>query len=157
MQWNRMAHAMVGAAALAALLSLGSARAQSLVAPGTWTFDADTLLLKLHTSGGTGDSNVFDYEGGSRLALTYLGESGVGVRTTWFQWDHAREDSVVGTIVAALCCFTPFLVVLLGAVGLSALLGWLDYVLLPALAFFLVITGYALWKRTTLRSSSDRP
>lgn len=43
---------------------------------------------------------------------------------------------VVGTVIAALCCFTPVLVVLLGAVGLSAWLGWLDYVLLPALAFF---------------------
>ena len=27
---------------------------------------------------------------------------------------------VVGTVIAALCCFTPVLVVLLGAVGLSA-------------------------------------
>ena len=27
---------------------------------------------------------------------------------------------VVGTVIAALCCFTPILVVLLGAVGLSA-------------------------------------
>ena len=32
---------------------------------------------------------------------------------------------VVGTVIAALCCFTPILVVLLGAVGLSAWLGWL--------------------------------
>jgi mercuric ion transport protein len=59
---------------------------------------------------------------------------------------------IVGTIVAALCCFTPVLAVLLAITGLSALLGWLDYVLLPALAFFLVITGYALWQRTTKRS-----
>ena len=44
----------------------------------------------------------------------------------------------------ALCCFTPLLVVLLGAVGLSAWLGWLDFVLLPALALFLCITAYAL-------------
>tara|TARA_R110002072_G_scaffold58955_9_gene149898 strand:+ start:346 stop:552 length:207 start_codon:yes stop_codon:yes gene_type:complete len=54
---------------------------------------------------------------------------------------------LVGTVVAAICCFTPALVVLLGAVGLSAWLGWLDIVLLPVLAIFLVITGYALWKR----------
>src|SRR3546814_10367117 len=40
---------------------------------------------------------------------------------------------IVGSVVAALCCFTPILVVLLGAVGLSAMLGWLDYVLLPSL------------------------
>ncbi|SET24642.1 mercury resistance system transport protein MerF [Oceanicella actignis] len=50
----------------------------------------------------------------------------------------------VGTAVAALCCFTPLLVVALGALGLSAALGWLDYVLLPALAFFVALTVYAL-------------
>ena len=55
---------------------------------------------------------------------------------------------IVGTIIAAICCFTPALVILLGAVGLSAWLGWLDIVLLPAPAIFLVITGYALWKRS---------
>ena len=47
----------------------------------------------------------------------------------------------------ALCCFTPILVVLAGAVGLSAVLGWLDYVLLPALAFFIGLTVYALYRR----------
>jgi len=60
---------------------------------------------------------------------------------------------VIGTIVAALCCFTPILVVLLGAVGLAALIGWLDLVLVPALILFLLITGYALWQRQTARSS----
>ena len=54
---------------------------------------------------------------------------------------------IVGTVIAALCCFTPVLVVLLGAVGLSAWLGWLDYVLLPALAFFVALTAYAVWRR----------
>ncbi len=54
---------------------------------------------------------------------------------------------IVGAVVAALCCFTPILVVLLGVVGLSALVGWLDVVLLPALAVFLGITVYALWRR----------
>lgn len=54
---------------------------------------------------------------------------------------------IVGTVIAVLCCFTPLLVVLLGAVGLSAWLGWLDYVLLPALALFIVITIYAAVRR----------
>jgi mercuric ion transport protein len=52
-----------------------------------------------------------------------------------------------GTIVAALCCFTPILVILLGAVGLSAWLGWIDYVLFPALGFFLLLTTYALYRQ----------
>lgn len=54
---------------------------------------------------------------------------------------------VVGTAIAALCCFTPVLVILFGVVGLSALVGYLDYVLLPALAFFIALTVYAVWRR----------
>jgi mercuric ion transport protein len=52
-----------------------------------------------------------------------------------------------GSAIAAVCCFTPALVLLLGAVGLSAWLAWLDYVLLPALVLFLGITAYALLRR----------
>jgi len=55
---------------------------------------------------------------------------------------------IVGTIIAALCCFTPVLVGLLAVVGLSALTGYLDYVLFPALIFFVLLTAYALWKRS---------
>ena len=54
---------------------------------------------------------------------------------------------VIGTIIAALCCFTPVLVVLFGLVGLSAAVGYLDFVLLPALAFFVGLTMFALWRR----------
>jgi len=57
------------------------------------------------------------------------------------------QVGVIGTVVAALCCFTPILVVLLGAVGLSAVVGWLDYVLLPALAFFVGLVIYAVVRR----------
>lgn len=52
-----------------------------------------------------------------------------------------------GTIIVALCCFTPILVILIGVVGLGALTGYLDYVLFPALALFVGITIYALQKR----------
>jgi mercuric ion transport protein len=54
---------------------------------------------------------------------------------------------VVGTAIAALCCFTPVLVVLVSVVGLSAIVGYLDYVLLPALMFFICLTVYAIWRR----------
>ncbi len=54
---------------------------------------------------------------------------------------------VVGTVIAALCCFTPVLVILFGAIGLAAVVGYLDFVLLPALAFFVLLTVYALWRR----------
>ncbi|MFQ5535043.1 MAG: mercury resistance system transport protein MerF [Sphingomonadales bacterium] len=54
---------------------------------------------------------------------------------------------IVGTAIAALCCFTPLLVVLLGVAGLSAWVGGLDYVLLPSLGLFAAITLYALFRR----------
>jgi len=53
---------------------------------------------------------------------------------------------VVGSILTALCCFTPALVILFGVLGAGAV-GWLDYLLLPALGGFVGLTGYALWKR----------
>ena len=53
---------------------------------------------------------------------------------------------IIGTTVAALCCFTPVLAILFGAVGLAALVGWLDYVLIPALIFFIGMTIYAVFR-----------
>ncbi len=46
---------------------------------------------------------------------------------------------VIGAVVAAVCCFTPVLVVLVTAVGWSALVGYLDYVLFPVLGLFLIL------------------
>ncbi len=62
---------------------------------------------------------------------------------------------IVGSVIAAVCCFTAVLVVLLGAVGLSAWLGWLDYVLVPALAIFLAMTAYGLyrWRRNAAQEA----
>ncbi len=54
---------------------------------------------------------------------------------------------LAGALVAALCCFTPVLVVLLTTVGLSALVGWLDSVLVPALAIFVALAVYALFRQ----------
>ena len=54
---------------------------------------------------------------------------------------------IIGAIVAALCCVTPILVILVTTIGLSAIIGWLDFVLFPALAAFIAITVYALWKK----------
>ncbi len=54
---------------------------------------------------------------------------------------------IVGTAIVALCCFTPVLVILLGAVGLASLTGYLDMVLLPALATFIALTAYALYRK----------
>lgn len=65
----------------------------------------------------------------------------------------------VGTIAAALCCFTPVLVVLLGALGLSAWLAWLDYVLLPALIVFAGLTAivWARWMKARRQALETAP
>lgn len=67
---------------------------------------------------------------------------------------------IVGTVILALCCFTPILVVLMGVVGLSALTGYLDIVLLPALAFFIALSVYSVWRRQrraqTTHTDGDR-
>ena len=46
----------------------------------------------------------------------------------------------IGAAIVALCCVTPVLVLLLGALGFSAWVAGLDYVLFPLLALFLAIT-----------------
>jgi len=61
--------------------------------------------------------------------------------------DKLLGAGIAGTVIAALCCFTPVLVILFGVIGLSALVGYLDYVLLPALAFFIGLTVYAFRRR----------
>lgn len=60
----------------------------------------------------------------------------------------AFYGGLVGTLLVAACCFTPLLVGLLAAVGLSAFTPYLDYVLWPALIILLILTvvSYRKWK-----------
>ncbi len=53
----------------------------------------------------------------------------------------------IGAVVAAVCCATPILAVVLAAVGLSAVTGYLDYVLLPAIAICIGVMVYGLTRR----------
>lgn len=57
--------------------------------------------------------------------------------------------ALAGTIVVAVCCFTPVLVLLFAAIGLSAFTHYLDYVLFPALAILIILAIYSFrkWKR----------
>ena len=57
------------------------------------------------------------------------------------------RTGIVGSVVAAICCATPVLVIAVSAIGLAAVVGWLDFVLFPLLAFFLGLTAYALVRR----------
>ena len=56
------------------------------------------------------------------------------------------RTGIIGTAIAAVCCFTPALVILVSAVGLSAVIGYLDFVLFPALGLFLALTAYAAYR-----------
>ncbi|MEE8432224.1 MAG: mercury resistance system transport protein MerF [Candidatus Desulfatibia sp.] len=68
--------------------------------------------------------------------------------------------AVTGTILVALCCFTPILVITLAAVGMSAFTPYLDYVLLPALVLMITLTfvSYIRWKKShnTLHKSPSQ-
>ncbi|MCI0431456.1 MAG: mercury resistance system transport protein MerF [Rhodospirillales bacterium] len=57
------------------------------------------------------------------------------------------RTGIVGSVVTALCCFSPVLVILFGAVGVSAWLGWIDYVLFPLLGAFVALTAYGWWRK----------
>ena len=59
-----------------------------------------------------------------------------------------------GTAIAAICCFTPALVVLLGFAGLSAIVGWLDYGLFPILFASMGLVTYALYLRSGRKGPS---
>ena len=64
------------------------------------------------------------------------------------------KTGIIGASVAAVCCATPVLVILLGAVGLSALTGYLDYVLLPALALCIGLIGFGLYRQRRSRPAA---
>jgi len=58
-----------------------------------------------------------------------------------------------GTIVTAVCCFTPLLPWVLGLLGLALLIPYLDYVLFPLLFVFLAL-AFLGWCRA--RSTAER-
>jgi len=63
--------------------------------------------------------------------------------------DRLLGIGIAGMIVAAVCCFTPLLIIALTSLGLAAWAssGWLDFVLLGSLCLFLLLTAYALIRR----------
>lgn len=75
--------------------------------------------------------------------------------------DRAKGDRLLkgglgGAIFAALCCFTPLLVVVLAGAGLSAVTGWLDYALFPLLFVSLAVVAQALWLRAARPGPSPK-
>ncbi len=61
-----------------------------------------------------------------------------------------------GTVIAAICCFTPILVIALGAVGLSAWLGGVDYVLFPVMFASMGLVAFALYLRSGNKGPSPK-
>ena len=54
---------------------------------------------------------------------------------------------IIGFVAAMLGCITPGLIVLLAAIGISGSMGWLDYILLPAMVAFAALALYAFIAR----------
>ena len=61
-----------------------------------------------------------------------------------------------GTTIAAICCFTPALAVLVGFVGLSAIVVWLDYGLFPMLFASMGLVAFALYLRSGNKGPSPK-
>jgi mercuric ion transport protein len=59
-------------------------------------------------------------------------------------------SAAVGTVIVALCCFTPILVIGVSLLGLGILTPYLDYILLPALVvlYGVTVVSYRKWKQS---------
>ena len=55
----------------------------------------------------------------------------------------------IGAILAAICCATPLLAVVLGGIGLTAWLAKADYVVMSVLFLGVVLVGFGLYRRHT--------
>ena len=81
------------------------------------------------------------------LVLPYYGDKKMITQKT----EPSKKSlyaSVTGVILLALCCFTPLLVIGLGAIGLSFFTPYLDFILLPAMALMIIYAFYSYkkWK-----------
>ena len=75
--------------------------------------------------------------------------------------DHNTKligTGVTGALVSLLCCVTPVLVVLLGALGLTAWVAKLDYVLIPVFVGSIGLVIFAVMrKRACPAKTSQSP
>ena len=52
----------------------------------------------------------------------------------------------IGAALAAICCATPLLAVVLGGVGLTAWMAHADYVVMPVLLLGIALVGLGLYR-----------
>lgn len=65
----------------------------------------------------------------------------------------------IGAALAAICCATPLLAVVLGGIGLSAWLAKAGYIVMPVLLLGVALVGLGLYRRhlaTTCRDAGAR-
>lgn len=53
----------------------------------------------------------------------------------------------IGAILAAICCATPLLAVILGTVGLTAWLAHADYIVISVLILGVALASFGLYRR----------
>lgn len=85
------------------------------------------------------------------------GSKGKNIRGSMMELNKGNRlitTGLVGSIIAVICCLTPVLVVLLSILGLATLIGYLDYLLLPAAALFLGLIVYGWWTKSRYAEES---
>jgi len=60
--------------------------------------------------------------------------------------DWGLTTGIIGAAFTCLACFTPVVVLALGAIGFGAWTGRLDAVLLPLLPGFVLLAAYRYWR-----------
>ena len=68
--------------------------------------------------------------------------------------DKLLKTGIIGTVTMAICCFTPVLVIAMGAAGLGAYVSGLDWVLFPLMGLSLCLIVVALIKRQKRKAAA---
>ena len=62
----------------------------------------------------------------------------------------------VAAVLAAICCATPILAVLLGAIGLTAWVAKADYIVMPVLVVGIALVGFGRYRRQSAVACSGK-
>src|SRR5262249_28433872 len=88
-----------------------------------------------------------------RRRRTHPRDDGGGISFCAAELNPAMRDrtlittGAISAVLAAICCMTPLVVVVFGAVGLTAWLAKADYVLIPGLILCLALVAFGLYRR----------
>jgi len=67
------------------------------------------------------------------------------------------KGGISASLIAAVCCFTPLLVIIFAGAGLTSYIGGIDYVVFPVMFTALGVTAYALYLRSGNKGVSPKP